>query len=96
VLILRARKHAEFSPRLVPPTLFAAAGASIGWFVSSEMGTTAIGGLSGALLAGVVYLLALWIWRRSHLLDSFRLSARGIREVVKRPALNGQANAGEV
>ena len=49
VLILSARKHAEFhiSSRLIPPTLFASLGATLGWVVSSEIGPSLIGGLAG-------------------------------------------------
>ena len=88
VLILAARKHAEFriKPRLIPPTIFAAVGASLGWFVSSEVGTTVVGGLVGAVFAVAVYLLALWVWHRSYLLDSVHLSIRGLRAALKSPA----------
>ena len=81
VLILAARKHAEFriKSRLIPPTIFAVLAASMGWFLASEVGTTVMGGLVGALFAAGVYLLALWIWHRSYLLDSVQLSIRGLR-----------------
>jgi O-antigen/teichoic acid export membrane protein len=84
VLILCARKHVELKivPRLVPPVVFAALGASMGWFVTSEMGTTVVGGLAGGLFAAVGYVLALWLWHRSYLLDSVRLSIRGLRGAV--------------
>jgi O-antigen/teichoic acid export membrane protein len=87
VLIRSARKHAQFSiaSRLVPPTIFAAVGASIGWLAASQVGTTVVGGLVGGLVATGVYLLALWIWHRSYLLDSLRLSIRGARSVLKSP-----------
>ena len=54
VLILYARKHAEFkiTPRIIPPTIFAGLGASMGWLVASEIGATVVGGLVGALLRG--------------------------------------------
>ena len=88
VLILAARKHAEFSitPRLIPPTIAAAIGASIGWFVASEVGPTLVGGLVGGLLAAAVYLLGLLMWHRSYLLDSVRLSIRGLRGALRNPA----------
>jgi hypothetical protein len=89
VLVLSARKHAEFRirPSLVPPTICAVAGASLGWLAASMVGTTVVGGLAGALLAVAVYLLALWAVHRSYLLDSIRLSVRGARQVLKTPAM---------
>ena len=85
VLILSARKHADFTikPRLIPPTIFAVLGASLGWLVTLEVGTTVVGGLVGAVFAVLVYLLALWIWHRSYLLDSVHLSVRGLRGALK-------------
>jgi hypothetical protein len=85
VLILSARKHAQFSikPRIIPPTVLAALAASMGWLVSSEVGTTLVGGLAGGLCAAVVYLAGLWVWHRSYLLDSVRLSTRGLRQALK-------------
>ena len=69
MLILYARKHAEFKlkSRIIPPTIFAGLGASMGWLVSSAMGTTVLGGLVGGLLAAGVYFAALWLWHRSYL-----------------------------
>jgi O-antigen/teichoic acid export membrane protein len=89
VLVLSARKHAEFriGPSLVPPTICAVGGASLGWLVASKVGTTVMGGLAGALLAVVVYLLSLLVVHRSYLLDSIRLSVRGAREVLKTSAM---------
>ncbi len=89
VLVLSARKHVEFriSPSLVPPTICAVAGASLGWLVATKVGTTVLGGLAGALLAVAVYLLSLWVVHRSYLLDSIRLSIRGARQVLKTPAI---------
>jgi O-antigen/teichoic acid export membrane protein len=89
VLILYARKHAEFKikSRLILPTIFAGLGASMGWLVSSAMGATVLGGLVGGLLASLVYLVALWLWHRSYLFDSIHLSMRGLRAALKRPAL---------
>ena len=88
VLVLSARKRVEFriSPSLVPPTICAVAGASLGWLVATKVGTTVLGGLAGALLAVAVYLLSLWVVHRSYLLDSMRLSIRGVRQVLKTPA----------
>jgi O-antigen/teichoic acid export membrane protein len=88
VLIRSARKTADFSisSRLIPPTIFAAMGATIGWVVSSEVGETIFGGLVGALFAAAVYLLALWVWHRSYLLDTVHLSLRGMRQVLKSSA----------
>jgi hypothetical protein len=85
MLILSARKHADFNikPRLIPPTIFSVLGDSMGWLVTSEVGATAMGGLVGALFAALVYLLALWIWHRSYLLDSVHLSVRGLRGALK-------------
>jgi O-antigen/teichoic acid export membrane protein len=87
VLILGARKHTQFriTPRLLPPTLFAVAGAAIGWAAASEVGPTVVGGLAGGSVAAASYLLALWLWHRSYLLDSIRLSTRGLRGVLKTP-----------
>ena len=87
VLIRSARKYSEFTigRRLIPPTVFAAIAAVLGWGVAAEIGATTVGGLAGGL-AAAVYLLALWIWYRSYILDSFRLSSRGLRDVVRRPA----------
>jgi O-antigen/teichoic acid export membrane protein len=89
VLILSARKYAEFRirPRLVPPTIFAVLGALAGWLVALEVGATFLGGLAGGLFAAVVYLLALWLWHRSYLLDSLHLSIRGLRTALRSPAL---------
>jgi O-antigen/teichoic acid export membrane protein len=88
VLIRSARRYSEFSirPRLIPPTVSAALGASIGWFVATEVGATIMGGLLGGVLAGLIYLAALWMWHRSYLLDSARLSIRGVRAVFGHPA----------
>jgi uncharacterized membrane protein YfcA len=85
MLIRAAKKHSEFSitPRIVPPTIAASIGAVVGWLVAVEVGTTVLGGLVGALLASLVYLLCLWIFHRSYLIDSVRLSARGLRQVLK-------------
>jgi O-antigen/teichoic acid export membrane protein len=81
VLIVAARKHAQFSirPGLLPPTIFAALGATAGWLVAREIGTTVVGGLAGGMVAAVVYLLALWVGHRSYLLDSAHISLRGLR-----------------
>ena len=89
VLILSARKRVVIClrPRLVPPTLCAVVGASIGWLVSREVGATAVGGLAGGLSAAAIYLLGLWLFHRSYLVDSVRLSARGVRAAFKRPSL---------
>jgi O-antigen/teichoic acid export membrane protein len=89
VLILCARKHAEFKikPRLIPPTISAAFGASMGWLAASSIGTTVVGGLVGGLCAAAVYLLALWLWHRSYLVYSVQLSIRGLRGALKDPAL---------
>jgi O-antigen/teichoic acid export membrane protein len=88
VLVVSARKHADFriGPSLLPPTLCAVAGASLGWFVADKVGMTVAGGLAGALLAFAVYLLSLWVVHRSCLLDAIRLSVRGARHVLKTPA----------
>lgn len=85
ILIRSARKRVGFRlrPRLVPPTLFAVLGASVGWLVSSEVGPTLAGGLAGGLSAGVLYLLGLWLFHRSYLLDSVRLSFRGVRAAFR-------------
>jgi len=82
VLIRSARKHAEFriKPGLVPPAIFAVVGAAAGWLVSSAVGTTVLGGAVGGLVATAVYLLALWIWHRSTLLDVLQLGLRGLRQ----------------
>jgi cytochrome c oxidase assembly factor CtaG len=90
VLILAARKTVQFSirSRLIPPTVFAVVSAALGWGVSSEVGATVIGGLAGGLVATGVYILALWIWHRSYLLDSMRLGARGFRHALRSPAAN--------
>ena len=87
VLIRAARRHAQFRvrPRLVPPTLCAVAASSLGWVVALELGTTVVAGLAAALFAAAVYALALWLWHRSYLLDSLRLSMRGVRQVLKSP-----------
>jgi O-antigen/teichoic acid export membrane protein len=87
VLILCARKHAAFNikPRLVPPAILAALGASMGWLVATELGPTVLGGVAGGLFAAAVYLLALWLWHRSYLLDSVHLSIRGLRAALKIP-----------
>jgi polysaccharide transporter, PST family len=89
VLIGAARKHTQFSirPRLVPPTLSATVAAVLGWLVAVELGTTVLAGLAAALVALAVYVLTLWVWHRSYLLDSIRLSIRGVRQVVRSPAL---------
>jgi O-antigen/teichoic acid export membrane protein len=89
VLILAARKHAEFSikPHLFPPTILAVLAASIGWFVSSEAGTTLIGGAAGGAFAVAVYILGLWIWHRSDLIDSVHLSVRGLRNALRTSAV---------
>ncbi len=88
VLILSARKHATFAlkRRLIPPTIFAILAASLGWAVSSELGTTVVAGLAGGLAATATYLVALWIWHRSYLVDSLQLSVRGLAQVAKRTA----------
>ena len=89
VLILAARKHAEFriTPGLLPPAISAVVSASLGWIVSTQVDASLLGGLVGALLAVTTYVLALWIWHRSYLLDSVRLSIRGVRQVLTSPAL---------
>ena len=88
VLVRSARKHAEFSirPSLMPPTIFAIIGATIGWLVASMVGTTVVGGLAGALFAAAVYLVALWVSHRSYLLDSVHLFARGLSHVLRSQA----------
>lgn len=88
VLIVSARRHAEFSirPGLVPPTCAAVVAAAAGWLLATEVGTTLLGGLVGGLSAAVVYLVALWLWHRSSLLDSVQLSVRGLRHALGRPA----------
>jgi hypothetical protein len=88
VLITSARKYVNFTigRRLIAPTIFAVVSASLGWAVSSEIGTTVVGGLVGGLAATAVYLVALWIWHRSYLVDSFQLSVRGLAQVAKRTA----------
>ncbi len=90
VLILYARKHAEFKikSRLLPPTILAGLGASMGWPVASAIGATVLGGLVGGLLASAVYLVGLWLWHRSYLFDSVRLSMRGLRAALKGPGVN--------
>ena len=93
VLIRSARKHAEFriKPGLVPPAIFAVVGAAAGWMVSSAVGTTVLGGAVGGLVATAVYLVALWIWHRSTLLDVLQLGLRGLWQTFGRPL---QGNAG--
>ena len=89
VLLACARRHAEFRirARLVPPTAFAVLAASVGWVVATQVGITVVGGLAGALCALAVYVVALWLWHRSYLLDSVRLAIRGLRDVAKRPVV---------
>jgi O-antigen/teichoic acid export membrane protein len=89
VLILSARRYSEFRirPRLLPPLLASVGAASLGWLVATQLGTTIVAGLAGALLAAAVYLLALWSWHRSYLLDSVQLSIRGLRGALKTPSL---------
>ena len=89
VLIIYARRHAEFriKPRLIPPTVFAGLGAAMGWVTASAVGTTVIGGVAGGVAAAAVYLLSLWLWHRSYLLDSVHLSIRGLRSALKSPAV---------
>ena len=88
ILIMCARKHAQFTiaPRMIPPTMLAVLAASAGWLVSREAGDTAIAGLAGALTGVVLYLALLWISHRNYLLDSIRLSARGLQGVLRKPA----------
>jgi len=84
ILILSARKHVEFNIKngLLPPTVAAIGAATAGWFVSSTVGVTLVGGLSGGLVAIASYLAALWVWHRSSLLDSVHLSVRGMRHAL--------------
>jgi hypothetical protein len=86
ILILSARKHVEFSliDGLLPPTVVGIGAAAAGWFVSSTVGATIVGGLSGGLVAVAAYLAALWVWHRSSLLDSVHLSVRGMRHALGR------------
>ena len=86
VLITCARRHARFAvvPRLIPPALLAVIAASVGWLVSREAGDTAVAGFAGALTGGVVYVASLWISHRSYLLDSIRLSTRGLQGAIGR------------
>jgi hypothetical protein len=58
----------------------------MGWLVALQIGTTLVGGLVGAVFATFVYLLALWAWHRSYLLDSFHLSSRGLRQAFSSSA----------
>ena len=82
VLILSARKYADFriKPFLLPPTICAIVGASVGWLAASEVGATLAGGLVGALVAAAVYVVALWLSHRPYLVDSVHLSSRGLRQ----------------
>jgi hypothetical protein len=90
VMLMTARRHAEFklAGRIVPPTLFAVAGALAGWIVAIQVGATVIGGLAGGLCAAAVYLAASWLWHRRYLLDSAQLSLRGLREATKSTPAN--------
>jgi hypothetical protein len=86
VLILAARKHAEFSirPGLLPPTVAAVGAGAVGWVVGSEVGVSIVGGLVGGLFAAGAYLAALWLWHRSSVLDCLHLSLRGLRYALAR------------
>jgi O-antigen/teichoic acid export membrane protein len=90
VMLITARRHAEFklAGRIVPPTLFAVAGALAGWIVAIQVGATVIGGLAGGLCAAAVYLSASWLWHRRYLLDSAQLSLRGLREATRSTPAN--------
>ena len=87
VLILSARKYADFriKPFLLPPTICAIVGASVGWLAASEVGATLAGGLVGALVAAAVYVVALWLSHRPYLVDSVHLSSRGLRQASRIP-----------
>ena len=88
VLILTARKHADFSimTGLIRPTIVAVGAATAGWIVTSEVGISIVGGCAGGLFAAGAYLAALWLWQRSSLLDSLHLSRRGMRHAFARSA----------
>jgi O-antigen/teichoic acid export membrane protein len=86
VLILAARKHAEFSIThgLIRPTVVAVGAATVGWLLASTVGVAIVGGLLGAFFAAAAYLGALWLWQRSSLLDTLHLSLRGMRHAFAR------------
>ena len=90
ILIICARKHAQFTivPRLFPPAMLAVIAASVGWFVSRQAGDTFIAGLAGGMIGLVFYLGSLWISHRNYLLDSIRLSARGLQGALRNPAVH--------
>jgi hypothetical protein len=98
VLILTARKYVVFRTwsLLVPPTVFATIAAAAGWMLSAESDDTVLAGLGGAVLAGVVYLVALLAFHRTHLVDCLRLFMRGTRNMMKRPELSPRAPVGEM
>ena len=86
VLITCARKHAQFTilARLVPPSMVAVVAGCVGWYVSRWAGDTVIAGLAGALTGVGVYVVSLWISHRGYLLDSIRLSTRGLQGAIGR------------
>ena len=87
VLIAAARRHAEFriTPALLPPTVFAVIAGTLGWLAATAVGVTLLGGLVGGLCAAAVYLATLAVWHRTHLVDTFQLSVRGLRDAVRSP-----------
>jgi O-antigen/teichoic acid export membrane protein len=89
VMLAGARKHVDITilrglgPPVVAAVCAGALGWTLGWWIGPELG----GALAAGALAELAYLIALWIWRRSDLLDVIALSSRGIRRTHRTPAL---------
>jgi O-antigen/teichoic acid export membrane protein len=81
VVFAGARKHLEISilGGLGPPVVAAVCAGALGWIVGWWIGPRLGGALAAGALAELAYVAALWLWRRSDLLDVVALSSRGVR-----------------
>jgi hypothetical protein len=88
VFVGAARKHVSFDvfPHVAPPTLAATLGVLVGWLASTAFESRLVAGVAAGLIATTVYLLALWIWRRTYLNDAITLASRGLRGAFQAPA----------
>lgn len=91
VVWVGARKHLDIAilGKLGPPVAAAVSAGALGWILGRWIGPRLDGALAAGALAELAYLVVLWLWRRSELLDVIGVFSRGIRGAQQSPSLRG-------
>jgi polysaccharide transporter, PST family len=71
------------------PIVLGIVASALGWLVAEFGGKTLLSGIAGGVLASVLFLLGLLVFRRKLLLETYRFAGQSMRAALSRRALTG-------